>query len=151
MRSRSVAGADVSALLIGAAIFAVFFFLTLYLQLLKGYSPVEAGLAFLPMTLVIGVGAGIAANLLGRVGPRPLLVGGLLTAAAGLLLLTRISPEATYVGIVLPGLLIVALGMGFAFVSLTSAAVAGVPAADSGIPRPCSTRVSRWAAPWAWP
>ena len=72
LRSSSVVGADVSALLIGAAIFAIFFFLTLYLQILQGYSPIPAGFAYLPMTLVTGISAGIASNLLGRIGPRPI-------------------------------------------------------------------------------
>jgi len=132
-RGSSAAGADLSALLIGAAIFAIFFFLSIYLQGLKGYSPVKTGFAFLPMTILIGVGAAIASNLLGRLGPRPMLVGGMGTAGVGLLALMRIAPDSTYLGTILPALALVAIGMGFAFVSLTSAAVAGVPQDDAGI------------------
>ena len=133
-RSRSVLGADLGALFIGAGIFGIFFFLTLWMQVLNGYSPIRAGLAFLPMTLLIGVGAGISSQLLGRIGPRPLLLVGPLLAAVGLLhLALRLEPDSSYVGIVLPSLGLVAIGMGLAFVALTSAAVAGVPQEDAGI------------------
>ena len=133
-RSRSVLGADVGALLIGAGIFGIFFFLTLWMQVLNDYSPIKAGLAFLPMTLLIGVGAGISANLLGRIGPRPLLLTGPLLAAAGLLhLALRLEPDSSYLTVVIPSLAMVAVGMGLAFVALTSAAVAGVPHEDAGI------------------
>ena len=84
-RNRSVLGADLASLFIGAGIFGIFFFLTLWMQVLNGYSPIKAGLAFLPMTLLIGVGAGISANLIGRIGPRPLLIVGPLLAGGGLL------------------------------------------------------------------
>ena len=133
-RSRSLLGADVGALFIGAGIFGIFFFLTLWMQVLNGYSPIRAGLAFLPMTFLIGAFAGIASQLLGRVGPRPLLLVGPLLAATGLLSLAlRLEPDSSYVGVVLPSLALVAAGMGLAFVALTSAAVAGVPGSDAGI------------------
>lgn len=133
LRNRSVLGADIGALMIGTAIFAIFYFLSIFFGQVLGYDPVKTGLAFLPMTLLIGVGAGIASNLLGKVGPRPLLVVGTLLSSAGLLLLARISSDSSYVTDLLPGLLLVALGMGLAFVALTSAAVAGVSDEDSGI------------------
>jgi EmrB/QacA subfamily drug resistance transporter len=133
-RSRSVLGADVGALFIGAGIFGIFFFLTLWMQVLNGYSPIKAGLAFLPMTVLIGVGAGISAQLLGRIGPRPLLLAGPTIAAAGLITLAlRLEPTSSYLTVVLPSLALVAIGMGLAFVALTSAAVAGVPQEDAGI------------------
>ena len=133
-KNRSVLGADLAALFIGAGIFGIFFFLTLWMQVLNGYSPIRAGLAFLPMTLLIGVGAGISANLLGRIGPRPLLLVGPLLSAAGLLwLAVLLAADSSYVTIVLPGIAMVAIGMGLAFVALTSAAVAGVPTEDAGI------------------
>ncbi|MCW2606010.1 MAG: drug resistance transporter, EmrB/QacA subfamily [Frankiales bacterium] len=133
-RSRSLLGADVSALLVGAGVFAMFFFVTLWMQVINGYSPIRAGLAFLPMTVVIGVGAGICSNLLARTGPRPLLSTGTALAGAGLLLLgLRLEPGSSYVTVILPSLFLVALGMGLAFVSLTSAAVAGVGKGDAGI------------------
>ncbi len=133
-RSRSVLGADLASLFIGAGIFAVFFFLVLWMQQVNDYTPIEAGFAFLPMTLGIIVGAGIASQLLGRVGPRPLLIGGPALAATGMLVLAlRLDPASSYTSMVLPSLVVVALGMGLTFVALTSAAVAGVPEEDAGV------------------
>jgi EmrB/QacA subfamily drug resistance transporter len=132
-RTSSAAGADATALLIGAGLFGIFFFMSLFLQGLKGFSPVRAGLSFLPMTICIGISAGVASRVISRTGPRRLLMIGSLLASIGLLSMARVSPHATYLGTVLPAFICVALGMGLAFVSLASAAVAGVPAADSGI------------------
>jgi EmrB/QacA subfamily drug resistance transporter len=133
-RSKTLLGADLGALFVGAGIFAVFFFMILWMQQINGYSPIRSGFAFLPMTLCIGVAAGIGSQLLGRVGPRPLLIGGPALAALGMLSLgLRLAPDSTYLGVVLPSLVLIALGMGFAFVALTSAAVAGVPQADAGV------------------
>lgn len=133
-KNRSLLGADLGALLIGAGIFAIFFFLTLWMQLLNGYSPIKAGVAFLLMPVVIGLGAGISSQLLGRIGPRPLLLVGPLIAATGLIQLAlRLEPDSSYVGVLLPAMACVGFGMGLAFVALTSAAVAGVPHEDAGI------------------
>jgi len=133
-RSRTLLGADIGALFIGAGIFAMFFFVILWMQVVNGYSPVKAGLVFLPMPLLIGVSAGISSQLLGRIGPRPLLTFGPLTAGLGMLTLgLRLEPHSSYVTVVLPSLALVALGMGAAFVALTSSAVAGVPHEDAGI------------------
>ena len=132
--SRSVLGADLGSLLVGAGIFAIFFFLILWMQDYKGYSPVRSGLAFLPMTFLIGISAGIGSQLLGRIGPRPLLTVGPALAGLGLLTLgLRLEPDSSYLGVVLPSLALVAFGMGMTFVSLTSAAVAGVAKEDAGI------------------
>src|SRR4051794_247257 len=133
-RNRSALGADLGALLIGAGVFAIFFFLILWMQEINGWSPIKSGLAFLPMTLLIGIGAGIGSQLLGEIGPRPLLIGGPLLAATGLLQLgLRLEPGSSYLGTVMPALVCVAGGMGLTFVALTSSAVAGVPAEDAGI------------------
>jgi EmrB/QacA subfamily drug resistance transporter len=133
-KNRSVLGADLAALFIGAGIFAIFFFLILWMQQVNGYSPIKSGLAFLPMTVVIGAGAGIGSTFLGRVGPRPMLITGPLLAGAGLFTLgLRLQPDSTYLGTVLPSLVFVALGMGLTFVALTSSAIAGVPHEDAGI------------------
>ena len=132
--SRTLTGADIGALLVGAGVFAIFFFLILWMQVVNGWSPVKSGLAFLPMTLLIGIGAGVASQLLGRVGPRPLLGVGPLLVAVGLLSLgLRLEPDSSYLTVVLPSLALVAIGMGLSFVALTSAAVAGVPQEDAGI------------------
>ena len=133
-KNRSLLGADTGALFIGAGIFAMFFFLTLWMQVVNGYSPIKAGLAFLPMTLLIGVSAGIAAKLLGRTGPRPLLLTGMSLAGVGMLLLgLRLQPDSSYLTVLLPSLALVAGGLGMTFVSLTSAAISGVPHDDAGI------------------
>ena len=134
LRNRSALGADAAALLLGAGVFAIFFFLILWAQEVNGWSPIKSGFAFLPMTLLIGLGAGIGSQLLGRVGPRPLLVVGPLLAGSGLLQLgLRLEPHSSYVGVVLPALVCVASGMGLTFVALTSSAVAGVPQEDAGL------------------
>ncbi len=132
--SRSVLGADLGSLLVGAGIFAIFFFLILWMQQVNGYSPVKSGLLFLPMTVLIGISAGIGAQLLGKIGPRPLLLVGPSLAGLGLLELgLRLDVHSSYLGVILPALACVAFGMGMTFVALTSSAVAGVPHEDAGI------------------
>ena len=133
-RSRSLLGADLGALFVGAGIFAMFFFVTLWMQVVNGYSPIKAGVAFLPMTVLIGISAGISAKLLGRTGPRPPLMLGMALAGSGLLSLgLRLEPDSSYSTVVFPALALVAVGMGMTFVALTAAAVAGVDKADAGI------------------
>jgi EmrB/QacA subfamily drug resistance transporter len=134
LRLRNVFGADTGALFIGAGIFSIFFFMILWMQQINGYSPIRSGLAFLPMPLCIGISAGISSKLLGRIGPSPLLLVGPIVAASGLMALgLRLEPDSTYLGTVLPSLVCVALGMGMTFVSITSAAVAGIAHEDAGI------------------
>ena len=131
--SRTLSAANVVVLLIGAAVFAMWFFLSLYLQQVLGYSPLRAGLAFLPMTLCIVAGSTLASRAVTRVGPKPMLVAGMVAQAAGLALFTQITPGGSYLGeIVVPSLL-VAIGIGFAFVPVTIAAVAGVPSEEAGL------------------
>jgi hypothetical protein len=104
------------------------------MQVVNGYGEVKSGVAFLPMTVLIGVSAGIGSQLLGRIGPRPLLATGPALAALGLLTLgLRLEPTSSYTTVVLPSLSLVAFGMGLTFVALTSSAVAGVPHEDAGI------------------
>ena len=133
-RSRSVLGADLGALFVGAGLFAVFFFLVLWMQQVHGYSPLRAGFAFLPMTAFIVVGAAISSQLMSRIGPRPLLMVGPGLGAAGMLALAlRLDPGSSYVTVILPALCVLALGMGMTFVALTASAVAGVPPEDAGV------------------
>lgn len=134
LRLRNVMGADLGALFIGAGFFAIFFFIILWMQQVNHYSPIRSGFAFLPMPIAIGISAGISSKLLWKYGPGPLLLFGPLIAATGLATLgLRLEPESTYVGTVLPALVCVAFGMGVAFISVTSAAVAGVPHQDAGM------------------
>ena len=133
-KNRSILAADVGALLVGTGIFGLFFFVVLWMQQVNGYSAIKSGLSFLPMTVLIGASAGFAAKNLARTGPRPLLMTGMSLAGLGMLLLgLRLEPDSSYVTVVLPSLVLVAVGMGMTFVSLTAAAVAGVPHEDAGI------------------
>jgi predicted MFS family arabinose efflux permease len=131
--SRTLSAANVVVLLLGAAVFAMWFFLSLYLQQVRGYSPIRAGLAFLPMTLCIVACTTIVSRVVTRVGPKPLLVAGMVTEAVGLLLFTRLSPTGTYLGDVLAPSLLVAIGLGLAFVPVTIAATAGVDHEEAGL------------------
>src|SRR5439155_27113048 len=116
----------------GAGLFAVFFFLTLYMQDVLHYSALKTGLAYLPLSLLLVASAGVGSRILGRVGARPILVTGFLLGAAGLALLARLSPTTHYLDL-LPSLVLIGTGMGGAFVSVTSSAVAGVPQEDAGV------------------
>jgi EmrB/QacA subfamily drug resistance transporter len=131
--SRTLSAANIVVLLVGAASFAMWFFLSLYLQQVLGYSPLRAGFAFLPMTLCIVAGSTLASRAVTRVGPKPMLVAGMVLQAAGLALFTQISPAGSYLGDVLVPSLLVAVGIGFAFVPVTIAAVTGVSSSEAGL------------------
>ena len=130
---KTVRGANVAMFVVAAGLFAMFFFNTLYVQRVLGYSPLEAGLAFLPFTLGIIIGAGLAQPLLPRLGPREVPVIGSLIAAAGLLLFLRLSPDSTYLADLLPGIMLTSIGMGLVFVPVTLIATSGVPVDDAGL------------------
>jgi predicted MFS family arabinose efflux permease len=118
---------------LGAAMFSMWFFLSLYMQDVLGYSPLTAGIAFLPQTAMIVIGAQIAARTVPKIGPRPLLVVGGALAAIGLAWYTQISPDGTYVAdLLFPGLL-VTLGLGLCFMPVTMAATTGVDPRDAGL------------------
>jgi EmrB/QacA subfamily drug resistance transporter len=132
-RNRTLSAANLVVVLVGAATFGMWFFLSLYLQQVLGYSPIRAGLAFLPMTVCIIVGSQVASRLVIRTGPKPLLIAGMALQAVGLLWLTDISATGTYAGDILAGSLLIALGIGFAFVTGTIAAVQGVAPHEAGL------------------
>jgi EmrB/QacA subfamily drug resistance transporter len=132
-RSRPLSGANAVVFLLGAGMFGMWFFVSLYLQQVLRYSPIEAGLAFLPMTLTIVAGSTVASRLTSRRGAKPLLVGGMALQAVGLLLFARVSPHGSYVSDVLAPSLLVAAGIGTAFVPVTIAAMAGVAPAEAGL------------------
>ena len=125
--------ADATQLIAFAGFVAMFFFLTLYMQNVLGYTPIQTGLAYLPLCIVIGVSAGIASQMLTRVGTRPVIVVGALISAAGLYWLSRIPVHGSYLGDLLPGLLVISVGFGPVFVGVTTAANAGVPADRAGL------------------
>ncbi|WP_052605957.1 DHA2 family efflux MFS transporter permease subunit [Acidithrix sp. C25] len=131
---RTRGGSYIAVFLAAVGMFGVFLFLTYYLQSTLGYSPVKTGVAFLPMVAVLVVVAAVGtAVLLPRVGPKPMVVGGMLIAALGLMLLTRISLHSGYVSVILPALLVLGAGMGFIFAPSMNAATAGIDPEDAGV------------------
>jgi predicted MFS family arabinose efflux permease len=131
---RNRGGAFAAVGLVGAGMFGVFLFLTYYLQQTLGFSPVETGLAFLPMMGALMLTATTtSAAVLPRVGPKPLVTVGMLLAAAGMVLLTQVGVDSTYVAHVLPGLLVIGLGLGLAMATAMGTATLGVRPDDSGV------------------
>ena len=120
-------------LLVGAGLFAIFLFLTYYLQLVLQYSPIKAGFAFLPFSAGIIIGAGVVSQLLPRVGPRPLMIPGLVMAIVGMLLLTQISETTSYASVVLPAQLLLSVGLAGVFIPAASVALVGVGSHDAGV------------------
>ncbi len=129
---RNRSGTYAIMLCLAAAIFGMFFFLTLFVQQVLGFSPLKAGLAFLPVSAIIAVGAGLTSNLLPRYGPKPFMVTGSVLAAAGLAWLTLTQVDSTYLGSILGPILVFGMGMGLMFVSLTIMALSNVEPRDSG-------------------
>jgi EmrB/QacA subfamily drug resistance transporter len=132
-RIRTLAVADGVLLLVASGMFGMFFFASLYVQEILGYSPLKAGLAFLPVTVGIVIGAGLAQQLIKRFGVRNVAVGGITLAAAGLAVLTQLPVHGSYLGNLLSGLLPMSIGMGLTFVPITLLATGGVPENDSGL------------------
>jgi predicted MFS family arabinose efflux permease len=132
-RIRTITGINVSAVLIAAALFSMFFFISLYMQNVLGFSPIETGLAYLPLAVGIIISAGASAGLVTRFGFKPVLVTGLLTTAAGLLWFSQVNADGSFVGDILFPSLLAAIGLGLAFVSMTVAAVSGVEPHEAGL------------------
>ncbi|HET9092208.1 MAG TPA: MFS transporter [Acidimicrobiales bacterium] len=131
---RNRGGANLAILLVGVSMFGVFLFLTYYLQLTLGYSPIKTGLAFLPMVGAIMVSSTVGGTqLLPRFGPRPLVSGGMLVAAVGMVLMAQISTTSGYVDHVLPALIVTGLGMGLIFSAAMNVATAGAAEGDAGV------------------
>jgi EmrB/QacA subfamily drug resistance transporter len=131
---RNRAAAFISMGLAAVAMFGVFLFLTYYLQVSRGYSPVTTGLAFLPMTLVVMISAVVATTRLrARVGPRPLIVTGMSLGAIGMLMLRGIGLDSSYAGVILPGLVVMGTGLGLVFSTAMNSATLGVEPQDAGV------------------
>jgi MFS family permease len=111
----------------------MFFFATLYMQEILRYAPLKAGAAYLPITAGFAVAGGIASQLVTRIGTRPVVVAGCLIAAAGIYYVSRVPLHGSYVRDLLPGFLVMSLGAGSVFVSVTAAANAGVPSDKAGL------------------
>jgi EmrB/QacA subfamily drug resistance transporter len=132
-RIKGLAAADATQLMAFAGFISMFFFLTLYMQNVLGYSPIQGGLAYLPVTFGVGLAAGLSTQLFGRIGTRPVIVAGTLIAAAGTYYLSRLPLHGSYLSDLLPGLLVMSIGLGAVFVSVTTAANAGVPPDKAGL------------------
>jgi EmrB/QacA subfamily drug resistance transporter len=132
-RKRTLTGANVVAVLVAMSLFSMFFFVSLYMQQVLGYDALKAGVAYLPLAGGIIISAGLASQLVTKVGFKPVMVAGFLLVAAGLVWFAQVSPGGTYVGDVLFPSLLAAVGLGLVFVPLTIAAVAGVSAEESGL------------------
>jgi EmrB/QacA subfamily drug resistance transporter len=130
---RNRGGSYLLFLFVGAGLFAMFLFLTYYFQLNLGYSPVQSGFAFLPFSVGIIVGAGIVAQLLPRLGPKPIMVPGLTIAVLGMLWLTRIDADTPYWSHVLPSEILISLGMAAVFIPASSTALLNVGSHDAGV------------------
>ncbi|HEX4062836.1 MAG TPA: MFS transporter [Streptosporangiaceae bacterium] len=131
---RNRGGAYLAILVVGAGMFGIFLFLTYYMQQTLGYSPVVTGVAFLPMIALIVVSANLSnIVLLPRFGPRPLVTGGMLLAAVGMVWLTRIGLHSSYVSAVLGPLLVTGLGFGFIVAPSMNTGTFGVPPEDAGV------------------
>src|SRR5207248_10771315 len=133
LRVKGIAAADVTQMVAIAGFLPMFFFLTLYMQTVLGYSPIQTGVAYLPLTGGFIIAAGISSQLFARIGTKPVVVLGAVIAAGGLYWLSRIPVDGAYISDILPGLLITSLGMGGVFTGLTTAANAGVDADKAGL------------------
>jgi EmrB/QacA subfamily drug resistance transporter len=132
-RLRTVSGANVAGLILGTAVFAMFLMLTLYMQQVLGYSAMRTGVAYLAVAGTAIVWSGVAAQLVNRVGVKPVLIVGMASLTAGLVYFTQVSVGGSYLGDLLPGFLLIAIGLGFSFVPISIAALAGVQPAEAGL------------------
>jgi EmrB/QacA subfamily drug resistance transporter len=133
LRVKGVAAADATQMVAVAGFLPMFFFLTLYMQTVLHYSPIQTGVAYLPLTGSFIIAAGISSQLFARIGTKPVIVAGTVIAAGGLYWLSRISVDGSYVTDILPGLLVAAFGLGGVFTGATTAANAGVSEDKAGL------------------
>jgi EmrB/QacA subfamily drug resistance transporter len=132
-RISTVAGANVASFILGTALFATFLMLTLYMQQVLGYSAMKTGVAYLAVAGTAILWSAVAAQLVTRVGVKPVLVTGMTALTVGLVYFTQVSVGGSYLGDLLPGFLVVGLGIGFSFVPISIAALAGVQPAEAGL------------------
>jgi hypothetical protein len=132
-RVRSLSASNTAMLLVASGLFAMFFFASLYVQQLRGYSPIKAGLAFLPFTFGIVIGASLAQQFIKRVGVRAVTLSGLAIATVGMLLYTQLSLTGSYFGELFPAVMVTSIGMGLTFVPVTLLAMTNIPSEDAGL------------------
>jgi MFS family permease len=130
---RNLTGANIVAFLLGASIFAMFFVLSLYMQQVLGYSALQAGVAYLAVALTVVVAAASAGRLVTIVGVKTVLLIGLVVATVGLVFFTQVSADGNYWADLFPGFIVSGVGLGFSFVPVTIAALAGVEQRDAGL------------------
>jgi EmrB/QacA subfamily drug resistance transporter len=133
LRTKTVAGANVAGFIMGTALFSMFLMLTLYMQQVLGYSAMKTGVAYLAVAGTAILWSGVAAQLVTRVGVKPVLVTGMTLLTAGLVFFTQVSVGGSYVSDLLPGFLLIGIGIGFSFVPISIAALAGVQPAEAGL------------------
>ena len=133
LRTSTVAGANVAGLILGTALFSMFLMLTLYMQQVLGYSAMKSGVAYLAVAGTAILWSAVAAQLVNRIGVKPVLLVGMVSLTAGLLFFTQVSVDGSYLGDLLPGFLLTGLGIGFSFVPISIAALAGVQPAEAGL------------------
>jgi EmrB/QacA subfamily drug resistance transporter len=132
-RLRTLTGANVVGILTGASLFSMFFFISLYMQGVLGFSAIKAGVSYLPLAGLIILSAGIASQLVTKVGFKPVLATGMALIAGGLVWFSQISPDGSFLGDVLGPSMVAGVGLGFAFVPQTIAAVSGVAGHQAGL------------------
>jgi predicted MFS family arabinose efflux permease len=132
-RIKGLGAADATQVISMAGFYSMFFFVTLYMQNVLHFSPIRAGVSYIPVTLGVAVSAGISSKLFERVGTRPIIVGGALVAASGVYWLSNIPVDGTYLSNLLPGLMVMSIGLGAVFTGVTTAANAGVPPDKAGL------------------
>ena len=132
-RNRTLTGANVVGILTGASLFSMFFFISLYMQNVLGFSAIEAGLAYLPLAVSIILSAGIASQVVTKIGFKPILATGMVLIAGGLVWFSQISADGSFLADVLGPSLVAAVGLGFAFVPQTIAAMSGVADREAGL------------------
>jgi EmrB/QacA subfamily drug resistance transporter len=132
-RLRTLTGANAVGLLVGGSLFSMFFFITLYMQQVLGYSPIRAGLSYLPLAVSIIIASAFASQLVTRIGFKPVLAAGMVFVAAALVWFSQVSVDGAYATDILGPSLLAAVGLGFAFVTTTIAAVSGVREHESGL------------------
>lgn len=132
-RLRTLTGANVAGFILGTTIFAMFLMLTLYMQQVLEYSAMKSGVAYLAVAGTAIVWSAVSAQLVTRIGVKPVLAAGMALLTAGLVYFTQVSVEGSYLGDLLPGFLLIAIGMGFSFVPISIAALAGVRDSEAGL------------------
>jgi len=133
LRIKTVSGANVAGFILGTATFSLFLMLTLYMQQVLGYSPMKTGVGYLAVAGTAIFTSAVAAQLVTRIGVKPVLAIGMTSLTGGLLYFTQVSVGGSYLGDLLPGFLLIAVGLGFSFVPISIAALAGIQPAEAGL------------------